>query len=87
MQLENNTFAWNGFSGVTLLGADAVVSGNTFCYNALVGLNGNADRILLEGNTISFNNIEHFSKTWGAAGVKLIRTHGSIFRNNLVENN
>ncbi len=87
VRLENNTFAWNGASGVTLQGADAVVSGNTFTYNGLVGLKGSADRILLEGNTISFNNIEHFKTNYGAGGTKLIQTTGAIIRNNLVENN
>jgi hypothetical protein len=64
VQLEKNTFAWNGFSGLSFVGGtDAVVRGNTFSYNALTGINGDADRILLEGNTISYNNIEHFRKT------------------------
>lgn len=87
VRLENNTFAWNGASGVDLKGADAVVSGNTFTYNGQVGIKGSADRVLLEGNTMSFNNVEHFKTNYGAGGVKFIRTTGAIVRNNLVEGN
>jgi parallel beta-helix repeat protein len=91
--LENNTFAWNGEQGVTFGnnayggGSDARVRGNIFSYNGRNGLGGLSHRILIEQNTISYNNIERFRKTWDAAGVKFIKSHGSVFRNNIVENN
>ncbi len=95
VKLENNTFVWNGFIGVHIAGnsnrrvggTNAVIRGNTFSYNGGVGLGGQANSLLMEENTISHNNIEHFRKNWGAAGVKFIKTHGSVFRNNLVEKN
>ncbi len=93
--LENNTFSWNGFTGVHLAGStgsnvgsnNAVVRGNTFSYNGCLGLGGHADGLLLENNTISWNNVEHFRKTWNAAGAKFIRTNEVVVRNNIVENN
>lgn len=95
--IENNTFIWNGVEGVTFWGTsggtlnistDAIVRGNTFSYNARKGLGGSrAHRMLLEGNTISYNNVERFSPKWDAAGIKLVKTDGLIWRNNLVENN
>lgn len=95
---ENNIFAWNGKHGITFWGegasgqlgvsTDAIVRSNTFSYNGRIGLTGErVQRMLLENNTISYNNIERFSKSWGAAGVKVVRTNELKWRNNLVENN
>lgn len=95
--LEKNTFVWNGVHGIRIQGesrgkkgiaTDAIVRGNTFSYNGRSALwGGRAHRMLLEGNTISYNNIERFAKTWDAAGIKVIRTDGLIWRNNIIENN
>ena len=96
--LENNTFVWNGVQGILLWGqgsggqwgvtTDAIVRGNTFSYNGSQGVAADqAHRMLLEDNKISYNNVEHFSKISGAAGIKAIKTKGLIWRNNLVENN
>lgn len=86
--LEDNTFAWNGINGALIGGSDAIVRGNTFSYNGRQGVGGvKAHRVLLENNTISHNNIENFSKTWEAAGAKIIWTDGLVWRNNLVEHN
>jgi parallel beta-helix repeat protein len=97
IKLENNTFVWNGVKGLTFSGVsggvygistDAKVQGNTFSYNGRKGLEGDrVHRLLLEGNTISYNNVENFSKTWDAAGAKLIRSDELILRNNLVNDN
>jgi parallel beta-helix repeat protein len=46
-----------------------------------------AHNMLLEDNTISYNNFEHFSKTWTAAGIKVINTDGVVWRHNLFEYN
>lgn len=98
--LEQNTFVWNGVQGVRLriksggktgkkgIASDVIIRGNTFSYNGQNGLGGGgAQRMLLEGNTISYNNVERYAKQWSAAGVKLIRTDGLIWRNNIVANN
>ncbi len=70
------------------IASDVIVRGNTFSYNGQTGLwGGGAHRMLLEGNTITYNNVEHYAKKWGAAGIKFIRTDGLIWRNNIVENN
>lgn len=98
--LEQNTFVWNGLTGVKLrvlnggkkgrkgISSDVIVRGNTFSYNGQTGLwGGEAHRVLVEGNTINYNNVEHYAKKWGAAGVKFFKTDGLIWRNNIVENN
>ena len=91
--LENNTIGWNGSSGAYFFKtspatSNAVVRGNTFSYNAKVGLAGEAAHsMLLENNTISYNNVEHFTKTWEAAGAKFIRSNGLLWRNNHVHHN
>ncbi len=88
--VENNAFAWNGIEGVKLSGtcSDATIRGNSFSYNGRKGLSGShAHRMYLEGNTISYNNVENFRKEWDAAGIKIIKTDGVRWRNNLVEHN
>lgn len=88
--LENNTFVWNGQQGVMTFGSNdyAIIRGNIFSYNGRVGLRSSAsNNLLLENNTFSHNNVEHFSKIWDAAGVKITETDGLVVRNNLVENN
>lgn len=90
--LENNTVVWNGLEGVKFGGknvsTDAIVRGNTFSYNSIKGLGGNgAHRMLLEKNTISNNNVEQFATNWDAAGAKLTRVDGVIWRDNFIENN
>lgn len=90
--LEKNTFVWNGVHGIIIgirgIVTDSIVRGNTFSYNGRSALWGNhAHRMLFEGNRLSYNNIEHFAKTWDAAGIKVLRTDGLIWRNNIVENN
>ena len=87
--LENNTFVWNGLSGIWLYGATNVaLRGNNASYNGMVGIEAHkADRLLLENNSISFNNIEQFARTWSGAGTKIMQTTGLTLRNNLVENN
>jgi parallel beta-helix repeat protein len=78
----------SGKSGKKGIASDVIVRGNTFSYNGQNGLRGGgAHRMLLEGNTITHNNIEHYAKTWGAAGIKFIRSDELIWRNNIVENN
>ncbi len=86
---ENNTFVWNGQNGVWLFGgSDHILRGNIFSYNGRNGVSGgNMDRILVEENTFSYNNVERFNTKWDAAGIKIARTDGLIFRNNIVENN
>lgn len=87
--LENNTFAWNGISGVTTYqNPNSTMRGNTFSYNGRTGLGANyADRLLLENNIISHNNVENFAITWAAGGAKITRSDGVIVRNNIIENN
>ena len=90
VKLEKNAFVWNGVEGVRFGGlcSDAIVRGNSFSYNGRKGLSGShPHRMQLEGNTISYNNIEHFALTWDAAGVKVIKADGLVWRNNLVEHN
>ncbi|MBW4637759.1 MAG: right-handed parallel beta-helix repeat-containing protein [Gloeocapsa sp. UFS-A4-WI-NPMV-4B04] len=88
--LENNTFVWNGIRGVHFqyLATDATVRGNIFSYNGMHGIRGTwAHNMLLEDNTLSYNGIERFSKTWSAAGIKVIFSDGVVWRRNLVESN
>ncbi len=87
--LENNTFVWNGLSGIRLTSAtNAVLRGNNVSYNAMNGIQGYyTDHLLLENNSISFNNIEQFARTWSGAGTKIMKTTGLTLRNNVVENN
>lgn len=87
--IENSTFVWNGIHGILLRKAEnAVLRGNIVSYNGMNGVRGSwANNVLLENNTISYNNIEHFRKNWSGAGMKVINTHGAVWRNNLFENN
>ncbi len=87
--VENNTFAWNGRTGVSLqVWQDGVFRGNTARYNGLCGVSGNfASRTLVEGNLVSNNNVENFRKAWAAAGMKVINTRDLIVRDNVFENN
>jgi len=86
--LENNTLIWNGLNGVLLTDTDAVLRGNILSYNGRQGVAGvYAHRMLLENNVLSHNNVENFSKQWGAAGIKTIWTDGLVWRGNLVEHN
>lgn len=92
VKLENNTFVWNGLHGVKFGGSgfqtDGILRGNTFSYNGKNGVWGfRAHRLLLQANTIAYNNVEQFAKTWDAAGIKLVLTDRSSWRNNLVEHN
>lgn len=95
--LLDNTFVWNGEQGVRLWGesngtkapsTDVVVRGNTLSYNGRNGLWGDsAHRMILEDNIISNNNVENFATDYDAAGVKVVKTNGLIWRRNLVEDN
>ncbi len=87
--IENSTFVWNGIHGLLLRKAEnAVLRGNIFSYNGMTGVRGGwANNVLLENNTISYNNIENFRKNWSGAGMKVINTHGAVWRNNLFEHN
>ena len=87
--IENSTFVWNGIHGVLVRKAEnAVLRGNIFSYNGMTGVRGGwANNVLLENNTLSYNNIEHFRKNWSGAGMKVINTHGAVWRNNLFEHN
>ncbi|WP_201262528.1 right-handed parallel beta-helix repeat-containing protein, partial [Gloeocapsopsis dulcis] len=85
---ENNTLAWNGLEGVTVQSANVKLRGNSISYNGRKGVNGiRAHRLLIENNTISHNNVERFSDSWSAAGVKMLWTDGTIMRGNTVNNN
>lgn len=90
--LENNTSIYNGIEGASFWGGgvavDCIIRGNTFSYNGRKGLSGSrAHRMLLENNLISYNNIERFDTRWDAAGIKVVKTDGLVWRNNLVANN
>lgn len=90
--LENIVCIRNGFEGISLWGGevavDCVLRNNIFSYNGSKGLSGSkVHRMLLENNVISHNNLERFSQRWDAAGVKVVKTDGLIWRNNLVEDN
>ncbi|WNN90511.1 right-handed parallel beta-helix repeat-containing protein [Gloeocapsopsis dulcis] len=85
---ENNTLAWNGLEGVTVQSANVKLRGNSISYNGRKGVNGAySHRLLIENNTISHNNVERFSDSWSAAGVKILWTDGVIMRGNTVNNN
>ncbi len=80
--LENNAFFWNGQMGAAVHeSADVVLRGNRFTCNGRSSLSGNdATRMLLENNTFSYSNIEGYSTSWDAAGVKLTRSNTMIWR-------
>lgn len=67
---------------------NCVLRGNLVSFNGQMGLFGNGVHGLrLENNTFSHNNIENFSKSWSAAGAKIIRTDDLVVKNNLFESN
>ncbi|MUL36188.1 hypothetical protein BWI75_07465 [Gloeocapsopsis sp. AAB1 = 1H9] len=46
-----------------------------------------AHRLLIENNVISHNNVENFSDSWSAGGVKIVWTDGALMRGNVVDRN
>lgn len=85
---ENNTFAWNAAAGLSVIAPDGVVRGNIMLNNGHLGLHATrADRLLVEQNTLSYNNQEHVWLDWEAGGLKVTRSEGMIWRDNLAEGN
>lgn len=88
LNLEDNTFSWNGTAGAKLVAPAAIIRGNTFAFNGNVGLSGNnLKETIVEYNHAYENNIEAYSTSWAAAGIKVIVTKNMKMRRNLVENN
>lgn len=96
--IENCTSVWNAGSGFDLhpwnggvkgaIPADCVVRGNTFSANGSNGMSaGEAPRLLVEKNVLSYNNVEGFRRSWGAAGIKVVKFGGFVCRDNVVEHN
>ncbi len=86
LQLLDNTFAWNGVTGIEILAPTSVIRGNTMAYNGQQGLGGhNLKNSLVEYNHAYENNIENFKNTWSAAGMKIIRTPYVKVRHNTIE--
>jgi parallel beta-helix repeat protein len=89
---ENNTFAWSACVGLQLFGSAAgppsVVRGNTFLYNGQAGLYAWKNvALLIEQNRLAYNNVEHFNPEWSGSGLKMAEVSGTLFRDNIVENN
>lgn len=88
LRIEDNTFAWNGKTGASLVAPTALVRGNTFAFNGNAGMAGNnLKETIVENNHAYENNIEAYSLSWAAAGIKVIATKKMKMRNNLIENN
>lgn len=88
LRLEDNTFAWNGTAGAKIVAPAAIITGNTFAFNGNVGLSGNnLKETIVEYNHAYGNNIEAYSVSWAAAGIKVIVTKNMKMRRNLIENN
>lgn len=88
LRIEDNTFAWNGEAGAALVAPTATIKGNIFAYNGRAGMTGNNLReTIVEYNHAYENNIEGYSLSWGAAGIKVIATKNMKMKSNLVENN
>jgi parallel beta-helix repeat protein len=88
LTIENNTFAWNAASGLSMLGTDGTVRGNRFLYNGQLGLHAfKADRLVFEQNIVAYNNQERFAYRWEAGGIKVMATTGTIWRDNRLVGN
>lgn len=88
LRIEDNTFAWNGEAGAALVAPTAIIRGNVFAYNGKVGMAGNnLKETVVEYNHAYENNIEGYSLSWAAAGIKVIATKNMKMKNNLLENN
>lgn len=88
LRIEDNTFVWNGRTGASLVAPTAVIRGNIFAFNGNAGMAGNnLKETIVENNHAYENNIESYSLSWAAAGIKVIATKKMRMRNNLVENN
>jgi poly(beta-D-mannuronate) C5 epimerase len=87
LMLENNTFAWNAASGLSMLGPDGIVRANRFLYNGQLGMHAfKADRLVFEQNIVAYNNQERFAY-WEAGGVKAVTVAGTLWRDNQVFEN
>ena len=94
MLIEGNLFYQSASMGAnTAAGShNAVVRKNVFYKNGGVGFGGSTqNNMLFEQNTVSANNQEKFSFSNSThatiAGVKVVKQTGSIFKNNIIENN
>ncbi|PIG94463.1 hypothetical protein CSQ79_04020 [Gloeocapsopsis sp. IPPAS B-1203] len=86
--VENTTMAWNAMEGVTVQSPNVKLHGNNISYNGRKGVGASyAHRLLLENNVISYNNLENFSTSWSASGVKILWSDGVVVRGNTVANN
>ncbi|WP_228054538.1 right-handed parallel beta-helix repeat-containing protein [Gloeocapsopsis crepidinum] len=86
--VENTTMAWNAMEGVTVKSPNVKLYGNNISYNGRKGVGASyAHRLLLENNVISYNNLENFSTSWSASGVKILWSDGVVARGNTVANN
>ncbi|PIG94465.1 hypothetical protein CSQ79_04030 [Gloeocapsopsis sp. IPPAS B-1203] len=86
--VENTTMARNAMEGVTVKSPNVKLRGNNISYNGRKGVGASyAHRLLLENNVISYNNLENFSTSWSASGVKILWSDGVVVRGNTVANN
>lgn len=94
--LENSSFVWNGTQGVQVRNqgqqstspADVVLRGaNSSCHGQAGVRTWMAPRLRVENSVFSHNNVEGYRIAWGAAGIKLMKFEGLVFRNNLVADN
>jgi parallel beta-helix repeat protein len=92
---ESNTFAWNGYNGLTLDGqltgtsaADALIRNNRFIGNGGTGVGAIvSDRMLVQDNYAAYNNVEGFRTVWSAAGAKFAKAKDMVIRGNTFDHN
>jgi parallel beta-helix repeat protein len=89
---DRDVFAYSASRGLTLYGANSVVTNSLFIDNGYTGLHGNkADNVDVENNFVAGNNYEHFwagfSPAASASGIKFTTTANAIIRNNIVQDN
>ena len=89
---DRDVFAYSASRGLTLYGANSVVTNSVFIDNGYTGLHGNkADNVDVENNYVAGNNFEHFwagfSPAASASGIKFTSTANTMIRNNIVQDN
>ncbi len=94
--IENSVAAWNGIFGLQIVGGATAAAGTSdvTLRGVRASCNGKAGvrtwgtpRLLVENSTFTHNNIENYRRAWGAAGIKMMKSDGVVFRNNVVADN
>ncbi len=87
-RFENDIFTLNATAGLSVQGANTVVTHDTFSENGQLGLHGHhADGLHVSQSQMHHNNVEGFNAQLEAGGLKLTRSNNTLIEENLADAN